>query len=288
MPQRKSPANLWVPPGHYYSPIPSEPEVRERHVEIFEDWRAVPVGIETHDEEQERLGLELLEGFRVEDFSERPTPGRRYYWRNDFFPLADAFTLGALVEHERPRRIIEIGSGYSSAALLDALDRMRAKGLQVPEELVFVDPEPQRLESLLRAEDRKIAQVLPVRIQDLPLERILSLEAGDFLVIDSSHVVKTGSDLHLIFRRILPALKPGVWIQFHDIPWPFEYPSVWVYEGRAWNEAYVLATFLQFNDAFKIRFHYSFIAQRNLDMLRRTAPLLAEQPGTAIWIQRVR
>jgi|ERR1041384_1342521 hypothetical protein len=44
-----------------------------------------------------------------------------------------------------------------------------------------------------------------------------------------------------------PALKvaPGVYVHFHDVCFPFEYPEEWMCQGRAWNEAYLLRAFLQ-------------------------------------------
>ena len=80
----------------------------------------------------------------------------------------------------------------------------------------------------------------------------MTLEANDILFIDSSHVLKVGSDVHHLFAEVLPALKPGVYTHFHDIFFPFEYPYAWIQEGRYWTEAYALRAFLQFNTTFEI------------------------------------
>ena len=61
------------------------------------------------------------------------------------------------------------------------------------------------------------------------------LEANDVLFIDSSHVAKVGSDVTFILLRVLPRLKPGVIIHFHDIFYPYSYPVNWIREGFAWN-----------------------------------------------------
>jgi hypothetical protein len=90
---------------------------------------------------------------------------------------------------------------------------------------------------------------------------------------DSSHVVKTHSDVNYVFFEILPRLQNGVYIHFHDIFHPFEYPKEWVYQGRAWNEAYVLRAFLQNNDRYRIEFFNSFMATFYRDLIARQMPL---------------
>ena len=70
------------------------------------------------------------------------------------------------------------------------------------------------------------------------------LGPGDVLFIDSTHVARTGGDVvHDVFA-ILPRLAAGVRVHFHDVFYPFEYPAAWVFEGRAWNELYLLRALL--------------------------------------------
>ena len=86
----------------------------------------------------------------------------------------------------------------------------------------------------------------------------------------------------------LPKLKKGVLIHFHDIFFPFEYPKEWVYEGRSWNEAYILRAFLQYNDAFKIRFYNSFFAKFHREKLLSDMPVCIKNTGASIWIEKVK
>src|SRR5690606_8620162 len=92
----------------------------------------------------------------------------------------------------------------------------------------------------------------------VPLAVFEELNAGDMLFIDSTHVAKTGSDVNYILFEILPRLKSGVLIHFHDIFYPFEYPRDWVFNGRNWNEVYFLKAFLMYNTTFEIKLfsHY--------------------------------
>src|SRR5690606_15533283 len=102
-----------------------------------------------------------------------------------------------------------------------------------------------------------------------------------------SHVAKAGSDVLHLFFKVLPRLRPGVWIHIHDIFYPFDYPKEWIQEGRAWNEAYLLRAFLSFNPSFKVRLWN--------DQLRRLAsgstvavhPDWAQDPGGSIWLERI-
>jgi hypothetical protein len=54
-------------------------------------------------------------------------------------------------------------------------------------------------------------------VQDVDLEVFDILEANDVLFVDSSHVVKIGIDVQHILSKILPRLKPGVHVHFHDV-----------------------------------------------------------------------
>ena len=129
-------------------------------------------------------------------------------------------------------------------------------------------------------------RILAKKVYDVELETFTRLEAGDILFVDSSHVAKVGSDVNDIFFRILPALNPGVYIHFHDILDGFEYPREWIYAGRAWNEAYLLRAFLQYNHAFSIEFFNSWIWEWQTSELVSLLPLARATPGTSIWLRK--
>jgi hypothetical protein len=116
----------------------------------------------------------------------------------------------------------------------------------------------------------------------VPAEIFRSLNENEILFIDSSHVAKTHSDvLHILFD-ILPLLKKGVLIHFHDILWPFEYPKIWLDQGRAWNEAYFLRAFLQYNKSFEILYFNSFMEFHHNDFLRGNLALMVKTPSSEI------
>ena len=104
--------------------------------------------------------------------------------------LSDAFTLSGVIRKEKPRRIVEVGSGFSSAVMLDTLDHNHG-----PVTLTFIEPRPERLYSLLSPDDRSLSTVIVREIQEVPLSVFEQLDAQDLLFIDSSHVCKIGSDV---------------------------------------------------------------------------------------------
>ena len=165
--------------------------------------------------------------------------GLRYQTDNDFFGWTDSQLWYALLATRRPRRVVEVGSGWSTALLLDACDR---EGLETT--VTAIEPFPERLRSVMRDGDADRITVRQHKVQDMPADELADLHAGDVLFVDSTHVAKIGSDVnHLVFD-VFPRLPPGVLVHVHDIAYPFEYPQEWVEEGRAWNEAYLLRAFL--------------------------------------------
>lgn len=271
------------PPGHFYSPIPDPEQVRARRETIFDRTKTTLPGIDLNLAGQERLVQVLHRYYGDLPFGDEPQNGLRYGYVNEQFSYADAVCLYGLMRHIAPRRIIEVGSGHSSALMLDVNERHFAGAI----ELTFIEPFPKRLHRLIRPADLHRTRVLLRPVQDVPLETFDALESGDILFIDSTHVSKTGSDVnHLIFE-VLPRLAPGVWVHFHDIHFPFEYPEPWVEQGYAWNEAYLLRAFLMFNRTFEVQL---FLTQAELlaeTWFHREMPLCMKNPGGSLWLRRV-
>jgi predicted O-methyltransferase YrrM len=216
-------------------------------------------------------------------YPELESPHSRYWLNNKFFPYADGMFLQAIMRHFQPRRIVEVGSGFSSAACLDANDQFFGGQIHC----TFVDPHPERLNRLLSRSSGSQATVLAEAVQDVPVEVFLSLHENDILLLDSSHVAKVGSDVNHLFGEILPILAPGVLIHFHDIFFPFEYPEKWIKNGWAWNEAYMLRAFLQFNDSFRIIAWPDYLERFHQAALHRSLPHCDRTSGS-IWIQKIK
>jgi predicted O-methyltransferase YrrM len=284
-----NPALAFAPPGHYYSPIPSRQDVERWAAEKFAQPPESLAGVDLNVAGQlamlERLGP--LTHYLI--FDADPGGSTRYWWDNDGFSPGDATVLAAMIRHFRPRRIIEAGAGYSTAVMLDVAERY----LPAPPEIACIDPEPQRLRSLLRGSETHLT-VHETIVQHLPLSFFTALEANDILFIDSSHVLKLGSDVAFLFLGVLPRLAPGVVVHVHDIATSFEYPREWYDEGRSWNEAPALRAFLAFNRAFEIRYFCDYMNRFQREAVARNMPLSLRQPravpegNTAVsfWMQR--
>lgn len=280
----RSPFLRYAPPGHYYSCIPDMKDVLARADVLFRrDVKACP-GVDLREREQIQL-LDCMAGYYEEQpFREDRTTGSRYYYPNGFFGIGDAIVLYALFRHFRPQRVIEIGSGFSSAAMLDTSERFLGGSV----EFTFIEPHADRLLDLLRPEDRATQTIIRHPVQEVPLDVFRALEGGDVLFIDSSHVLKIGSDVQHIIFNVLPAINPGVLIHFHDVHWPFEYRRETVLKGKTWNEAYAVRAFLQFNHSYEILYFSPFMAEFHADRVRAALPLAVRDPGVSLWIRRVR
>jgi hypothetical protein len=108
----------------------------------------------------------------------------------------------------------------------------------------------------------------------------------DLLFVDSSHVVKYGSDVQKVFYDILQKLPVGIFVHFHDIFFPFEYPATWLADGRYWNENYFLRSFLSYNDSWEIGFFNYYAGIEFDDCLAEKMPLCLKNTGASIYLKR--
>jgi hypothetical protein len=188
------------------------------------------------DLDQQLAFLEAQLAPYVDEFGERVRDTVFPLW-NGLYQAGDAEVLYALVRHLKPPRILEIGSGNSTVVTSAACVANARDGTHT--DFTAVDPEPRRpVESLpgLRRYER-------IECQKLPFSRFEELESGDMLFIDTTHVVKRGSEVNWLLLEALPLVKPGVWVHFHDIFLPYEYPF-WLYWLQIPAEQYLLHALL--------------------------------------------
>ena len=265
--------------GHFYSAVPS----REDVVAYLSSRRADdPVGVDLNRDEQQRL-LQAFGNYYAElPFPEKPGSTTRYYFDQSVFCYADAIFLYSFLRHFQPRRIVEVGSGFSSAVLLDTAERF----LSAPPQITLIEPYADALKQLLRPEDWRSVTIIQQKVQDVPLEPFTSLAAGDLLFIDSSHVLKCGSDLQFLLFEVVPRLRVGVFVHFHDVFAGFEYPDEWLLKGLYWNEDYLLRAFLSYNRAWEITLFGNFAVGAFRDWLAANMPLCLRNPGGSLYIRR--
>lgn len=262
-----------APPGHYYSPLTTAADA-ERAIAAAESTE-VPTAVP--------IDLEALAAFALElapmwtDLRTAP-PAR--YRRDMMYEQIDAAVYHSMLRRFGPARVLEVGSGYSTAV---ALDTIEAHGLVTQVECV--EPNPERLRSLLRpGDDVKLRQSL---VQDVPIEIFEQLNANDFLFIDSTHVAKAGSDVVWTTLRILPRLQPGVIVHIHDMFWPLEYQDRWLRGRRDWNEIYLIHAYLAENPHWRILFFNDQALLANPQLRSTYFPHLPDQRPGGLWLQRV-
>jgi len=269
------------PAGHFYSPIPDLDGLVGRDEALYGRDRRLP-GVDMAPARQ----LAWLDRF-AQFYRDIPYPvtgperGLRYRFDNPFFAHADGVAYYSMLRAVRPQRIIEVGSGWSSALALDVNERF----LDSSVELTFIEPFTDRLDALLRHGDSTVADVIAKPLQDVDLSIFERLRAGDLLFIDSTHVSKVGSDVNELLLDVLPSLAPGVHVHLHDIFFPFEYPRAWLDEGRAWNEAYVLNAYLVHNDRIQINWFNSYLAQHHAERVTALLPLWGRAGGGSLWLE---
>jgi predicted O-methyltransferase YrrM len=277
----RAPYFKWVLPGHFYSPLPDMADVAKRSSTLFAPAPGALPGIDLRGEKQAALLKRFETYYSHLPFERTHNPQSRFVRPNGAFPFQDAFALHAMIRHLGPARMIEVGCGFSSCVILDTCE-----ALKLDTRLTFIEPYPETLLAHVRPEDLRRFELRREIIQNSPRDLFAGLQAGDILFIDTSHVSKIGSDVNFIFFGILPLLKPGVVVHFHDIFYPFEYPREWLFKGMFWNEAYLLRAFLMFNPGFEILLFNSYLNHFMPDHIRSRFPLSWEDPGASLWLQR--
>lgn len=266
----------------FCTPHPDLDYIEENSERIFDYKGKSTQGVNLN----EPLQLELLDYF-TGYYKEVPFPLEkndkfRYYFNNGFYSYGDAVINYFVMRHFKPKRIIEVGSGYSSACMLDTSDKF----LQSRVQFTFIDPFADKLKSLIYTEDRHRHRIIEAPVQSVEPHEFEVLGINDILFIDSSHIVKTGSDIEYLFTEVIPVLNKGVIIHFHNIYYPFEYPRESVFEGKAWNEIYFVKSFLQYNNTFSILYFNSLMQANYADILSQKTPNLSLDSGSGLWIRK--
>jgi len=218
---------------------------------------------------------------RIEEAADRlreldgPPPVPR--WGQDWFPRLDGAALYAFVRAGRPRCILEVGSGHSTRFLAQAV---ADGGLECA--VTCIDPQP-------RADLGRLPVTLHRRLFTAADARdAAGLEAGDLLLIDSSHVAMPGSDVDLLLNAVLPRLRPGVLIHLHDIFLPDPYPDHWAWRG--YNEQIAVACLIH-GGGYAIRFASHYLATRHSDRLAQGVigrlPLSPGASESSLWLEKL-
>jgi methyltransferase family protein len=266
---------------HFYSPLPDLAHIPES---LWTSARPL-LGVDLRVAQAAQFMRDPLALYLTE-FRPPLESSEGFYLENGEYQSIDAELLYAILRHLKPQRVVELGSGASSQVIAIARSANKAEGARFDYEIY--DPFP-FTESPFGPVNAIVHEQRGETI-DSPAfaER---LRAGDVLFVDTTHTVKTGGEVDHVILDILPRLTPGVWVHFHDIFLPWEYPREFVVDGRrAWAEQYLLQAFLAFNPSFQVEFPALAVLRAEQELMNTLVPssVLTDAPVPgAFWISRL-
>ena len=263
---------------HYYQPMINP---KKHLVRSLRDDRDLQ-GIDLNTEEQ----LDLLAKFNYnQELLKFPLNRKNeveFYYDNISYAPGDAEYLYNIVRHFKPGRIIEIGSGYSTLMVRNAITNNKLDNSHYTCHHICIEPyEQQWLEKIE-------VELIREKVECIEKSFFQQLKSNDLLFIDSSHIIRPQGDVLFEYLELLPTLKPGVLIHVHDIFTPKDYPDEWVYKNHSlWNEQYLLEAFISFNPEFRIIGALNYLSHNYRNEFAEKCPVFAKQqdgePG-AFWM----
>jgi predicted O-methyltransferase YrrM len=267
---------------HYYQPLvnPSKDVTKP-----LDEPRVLP-GIDWNIEEQ----LRLLEKFDFADelklipSDKKSDNDLSYYYNNPSLCPADAEFLYNMVRHFKPKKVIEIGCGYSTRMALQA--ELKNKEDNNANGCKHICIEPYEMPWL----EKLPVEVIRGKVEDVSLAVFEQLGPNDILFIDSSHMIRPQGDVLFEFLQILPIIKPGVLVHVHDVFTPRDYLKEWIVDIHCqWNEQYLLEAFLSCNSQFRILGAVNLLKRNYPEAVGKKCPMTAkipnDQPGS-FWMVR--
>jgi methyltransferase family protein len=268
---------------HYYSPVPDLAALDASVWERESDLAGLP-DVDP-DRQLDWIQAELtpyLGEFRPPTSAEDAGPDG-FHLDNGAFDSVDAEILYGIIRRFAPANVLELGAGYSTLVAARAAEANRRDGRTT--RLVSCDPYPR---DFLGNGVPGLDELRAISATDVSVSEFDALGAGDVLFVDTTHTVKIGGEVNYLFLDVLPRLRPGVFVQVHDIFLPFEYPRQWV-EGNAyyWAEQYLLQAFLACNRDFEVLVAGQLLARKRPDRLAELIPSFRPgiSPGT-FWMRR--
>ncbi len=277
-------------PVNYFSPVPNIKALRKRNI-----WkRTSPLAGINFNPEMQKEWLEIISRDYGNECNWPRTvsvKGEQFHTDNGSFCFGCAAPLHCIIRHFKPRRILEIGSGYSSLVISEAICRNTVNPEYTdPCDYTIIDPFPG---AEIKSGIPEINDIIESQVETMDAELFSQLEANDILFIDSGHTIRTGGDVNFLILDVLPRLAPGVLIHFHDIPMPYEYPEIYFTNPSFrmfWTESYLLQAFLSCNDQFEVVLAMSYITMKHKDWMNQAFPYYDKERDPEVsgsfWIRK--
>jgi hypothetical protein len=263
--------------SHFYSSIPSIEDI-ENSYEYTSD-EPPYLNNDIFDEKRLRGILENLHEFSAE--FNPPLDGeedncQKFFWKNSQYSFCDAMSYYCFCRMLKPKNIIEIGSGFSTLIAVEAIEKNHSGQIHC------IEPYPReflRREKNISLQLSKAQEIEPEFLNDY-------LKDGDFLFIDSTHTVKTGSDCLHIYLRILPKIRRNIFVHVHDVHLPFGMPKEWLLNRQIfWTEQYLLMAFLIDNPKSSLLYSSVFSSKWHTDLMKTFMGDKYPIGGGSIWFK---
>lgn len=215
----------------------------------------------------------------IKDSSKENDPNKPV-WNNGFLPGLDIINIYNLLNEFKPKKYIEIGSGYSTKVAFKAKQEQ-----SLDTELISIDPVP-------RAEiDDLSDKIVREPFENVDIDAIADeLNENDILFVDNSHRILPNSDSMVFYLELLPRLKKGVVVHIHDIYLPYDYPQFMC--NRFYSEQYGLAMYLLANPRKYETIMPNYFIYKDKELSKLISPVWQnenlkniERHGGSYWIQ---
>jgi len=195
-----------------------------------------------------------------------------FNWYNDQFPPLDALTYWHYLN--KAKKVIEIGCGFSTYLA------HKSKA-----DLIAIDPSPRTTYTNV--------EYIYKQVQEVDVLIFEKLNKNDILFIDSSHIYEQGSDVYFLINEVLPRIKKGVLVHFHDFFGHHNYPPTWkeIEEMKNWNEnQYVIPLLKEYE---VLSFNYNLSLYQN-DKLKEKYSFVPDDitqnlgavKGASLWLKK--
>lgn len=244
---------------HFYEPIPNTNEIAQNYRDEPRSCHNIDFNFASAEQDIitiiDKWGHGFIESVKRYGYEEA----------NFYFRGMDALYLYCFLRENKPKSIIEVGQGVSTAITLAALED-NYQETATKTKFISIDPY-----NRFDFQGQTIAGTefveMSLALQDVPLDLFTTLKPSDLLFVDSSHVYKFGSDVEYLFEEVYHRVGQGVYIHIHDICSPYHYPLDWyVSEKRFWNEQYYLENFLCYNSAFSIKAPIYYLTKQSIKL----------------------
>lgn len=255
---------IYILPTHYYVPVSNVNEL-EKTRQYWAFKSRLP-GIASDLDTQENNLKEICLPYRKEYAKNKIyKEAVQNYFGPGYGPI-EAQALHGFIRYYKPTRIFEVGSGVSTYCTFQALEKNRLENGK-PFDVTCIEPYPSdQLKKFTNIE------LIESPVQKIPFEKFNELQAGDLLFIDSSHTVRPGGDVNYLILEVLPRLSAGVFIHFHDIFLPYDYPRNVLSSYFQWMETSLLRAYLVNNNKVRIIFSLSQLHYDRKELLHDLFP----------------